>query len=926
MAGVRPVKHLAALMKSAHGKNASAQQSRMCLEAESITVGCAPIQTMASGDPNNPNTSASKSFLITLAVLVACLGILFAKSFSANQVIFSNDGPLGLHMAASAGVMPDGFYGIWTDLNWVGGDSLAANPGITALLSWVLGPVGFAKFYCPLALLFFGLSVWFLLRTLGFRDSICLLGAVAAALNGNRFSVACWGLPAWVICATGTVLALTALVKSTRSQPLVMSCLAGLGTGISVSEGFDTGALLSLLVAAYGVFLYFSQGEDPKSVIPKAVLRMGLVVLFAGLLSAHIVHTLVSTQIKGVAGTAQDAATKKTQWDFATQWSFPKLETLRMIIPGLYGYRMDTPDGGQYWGSIGRSEGWEKTKAGIPRHSGSGEYAGLLVVLLAVFAIIHSLRRDGNPYTIIERRHIWFWSGTGFVCLLMAFGKHAPLFQFFYGLPYMSTIRSPLKFLHIVHLALVILFAYGLQGLFKLGESAAKDSSSGFLGHLTAWWKQAPHFDRRWVIWTGAFAGLTLFSLMAFSAKKGQFEKFLTTEALDVNAAKSVGHFVMGEMTIFMLFLVLSLLAMLVIQSGFWAGRRAKWGGLLLTVILIAQFGHGNRAWIKYWDYSYKYASNPVIEFLKEDAHEHRVTAFPFQVNQNIAVLQQLYAIEWTQHLFPYNNIQTIDLTQEPRTLEENKIYREALPKYVPSMLIRLWELTNTKYILGLGGGFAEAMGPQIDGGRNRFKLRAGFNIIPKKPGTQPVSLEDYTVEMTTNGGWGIVEFTGALPRAKLYSQWLVTTNETETISLLTNTVFDPHQTVIVANPIPSPRPTGTNTGGTVTFKSYNPREVVLEANANSDAVLLLNDKHSPKWHVYIDGKETELLRCNYLMRGVVVPPGKHEVTFRFEPKPPALKITVFAMFAGLVLLVVGIVNPSRRRESDTAAENSDDS
>ena len=52
---------------------------------------------------------------------------------------------------------------------------------------------------------------------------------------------------------------------------------------------------------------------------------------------------LVGTNITGVAGTAQDAETKAAHWDWATQWSLPKVETFGLLVPGLFGYKMDTP-------------------------------------------------------------------------------------------------------------------------------------------------------------------------------------------------------------------------------------------------------------------------------------------------------------------------------------------------------------------------------------------------------------------------------------------------------------------------------------------------------------------------------------------------------------------------------------------------------
>ena len=38
-------------------------------------------------------------------------------------------------------------------------------------------------------------------------------------------------------------------------------------------------------------------------------------------------------------------------------------------------------------------------------------------------------------------------------------------------------------------------------------------------------------------------------------------------------------------------------------------------------------------------------------------------------------------------------------------------------------------------------------------------------------------------------------------------------------------------------------------------------------------------------WHAYIDGKETTIYPTNYVLRGIVIPPGKHKIVFEFKPK-----------------------------------------
>ena len=37
-------------------------------------------------------------------------------------------------------------------------------------------------------------------------------------------------------------------------------------------------------------------------------------------------------------------------------------------------------------------------------------------------------------------------------------------------------------------------------------------------------------------------------------------------------------------------------------------------------------------------------------------------------------------------------------------------------------------------------------------------------------------------------------------------------------------------------------------------------------------------------WNCYVDGKQVDVFRANYVLRGVMVPAGKHKIEWRFEP------------------------------------------
>ena len=81
--------------------------------------------------------------------------------------------------------------------------------------------------------------------------------------------------------------------------------------------------------------------------------------------------------------------------------------------------------------------------------------------------------------------------------------------------------------------------------------------------------------------------------------------------------------------------------------------------------------------------------------------------------------------------------------------------------------------------------------------------------------------------------------------------------------------------------------------------------------------MLLLNDQHNPNWRVTVNGESAELLLCNYVMRGVRVEPGEHEVVFEFRPPRKGFYVSMLAALLGVGMLgYLGFVEPRARGES----------
>ena len=314
-------------------------------------------------------SNKSNSCWFAPVLLLIVLAVLFWRSFLPGFVHFSNDGPLGqLHAAWVS--FPDSISGQWYDLNSIGSNIGVSSPDIATLLRWAIGTVGYSKFLAPIALWILGVGAWFCFRQMKLSPLAAVLGGLAAALSSDFFSTACWGVASQQIAIGMDFFALGLIAGNSPLMPALTRwtrlALAGLCVGMNVMEAADIGAIFSVLIAAFVFFKAVNEEGVPLvRKISGGISRVAIVAMFAVFLALQTVVALIGTSISGVVGTGQDTETKLHHWDWATQWSLPKAETLGLVVPGLFGYKLDTPKdmmpmlqdaykSGEYWGGVGR--------------------------------------------------------------------------------------------------------------------------------------------------------------------------------------------------------------------------------------------------------------------------------------------------------------------------------------------------------------------------------------------------------------------------------------------------------------------------------------------------------------------------------------------------------------------------------------------
>jgi hypothetical protein len=98
---------------------------------------------------------------------------------------------------------------------------------------------------------------------------------------------------------------------------------------------------------------------------------------------------------------------------------------------------------------------------------------------------------------------------------------------------------------------------------------------------------------------------------------------------------------------------------------------------------------------------------------------------------------------------------------------------------------------------------------------------------------------------------------------------------------------------------------------------SYKPDELIYKYSAKEEKLAVFSEIYYPAgWKSYIDGKESPYFRTDYVLRGMIVPAGDHEIKFIFRPASyiTGNKISLVCSILLIRLLVVFIGSRLRTR------------
>ena len=177
-----------------------------------------------------------------------------------------------------------------------------------------------------------------------------------------------------------------------------------------------------------------------------------------------------------------------------------------------------------------------------------------------------------------------------------------------------------------------------------------------------------------------------------------------------------------------------------------------------------------------------------------------------------------------------------------------------------------------------------------------------GISLCTTKNGQPGLSVYGASWSQVYAGKIYIWERLAPLPRAYVVHATEQIDDDARAINRLLDEEFDLRNVAITAEPTGLPY-VADMPATQARIVTYEATRVEIEATTSQQGLLILGDQYHPGWRASVDGQPTPILRANHTLRGVILPPGAHRVTFEFAPT--SLKTGMWISGMGLALLVV---------------------
>lgn len=249
-----------------------------------------------------------------------------------------------------------------------------------------------------------------------------------------------------------------------------------------------------------------------------------------------------------------------------------------------------------------------------------------------------------------------------------------------------------------------------------------------------------------------------------------------------------------------------------------------------------------------------------------------------------------------------FTSKKNMQVPYEPDQADLSIMQDQSLDYRVFNTTIRPDQDSRTSYFHKSLGGYSgvkmkrydELMSYQIDKGNMQVlnMLNAKYFIVSAGEGKGNVAQQN----------------PGALGTAWFVDNYKIVPNADSEMTALSH--FDPKHTAIVDQRFADYVKNGAyghDSAASITMKSYEPNDLVYDSKSNAQMLAVFSEMYYKEgWDAFIDGKPTDYIRVNYVLRAMTIPAGAHTIEFKFEPKAYAIGEKL-SLASSLIVLLAGL-------------------
>ncbi len=528
---------------------------------------------------------------------------------------------------------------------------------------------------------------------------------------------------------------------------------------------------------------------------------------------------------------------------YAFRWSQGFGELLTLIIPGIFG----GGSGEAYWG---------------PKPGTSGpHYLGAITFILALIGLFR-----------YKKKIKYLFLGVGTLTMLFALGHHFRLLNelMFNYMPYFSKFRTPEMWLIVSVFCFSVLAVFGIYALFELAREKKKSLQPLYLPLGIA-------------LGIGLIFTLANDSLLSFE-KPGERQQIAQQVAQQNNVSpqnpqvqQRVSQFINSRMkpdrkelaqsdSIRYLVLVMLMSALIFL----FYRQKLSVGFFLAGLIILASYD--------------------MISIGSRYINEENLVSDNYDMEQILAQQERPIDIFLEENLTtdaPYS-YRVFPLLDNPFNNAVPSYFYPSIGGYSGAKLSYYQDLIDAALMQG-----GSVNMPVLDMLNVKYVT---YNRTLPFPNMEQVYSQDNQV---------VMENTDVLPKAFFVDSLSAASSPQEAVDQLNSPDFDPAQWAIVESAkLPDARADST---AQVEVTDYQANKITLSTSRKEPGFMVLSEIWYPAgWEAKIDGESTPIYKTNFVLRGIEVPAGEHQITFTFEPNS-VYRGNLFSWIGHALLLILGI-------------------